>query len=83
MYVSGDQMLKMFIRTRKNIQVVPCGIEGKTVTSLSQELQQNVTIDDTIEPLLTAFSHVFEEKTILQSETNETVDFLHIINEHK
>ena len=35
--------------------IVPCGIENKTVTSLSQELQQNITPEDVIEPFIKHF----------------------------
>ncbi|CAG9828960.1 unnamed protein product [Diabrotica balteata] len=40
--------------------IVPCGIEGKGVTSLSQELGREVTIAETLPVLLESFKEVFE-----------------------
>lgn len=40
--------------------IVPCGIIGKGVTSISKELNQRVTIDETIPLFLTEFSNQFE-----------------------
>lgn len=40
--------------------IVPCGIEGKSVTSLSKELQRNVTIDEVLPKFLESFSDVFQ-----------------------
>ncbi|AWO99512.1 putative lipoyltransferase 2 mitochondrial [Scophthalmus maximus] len=39
--------------------IVPCGIEGKGVTSLSAELQRNVSVEETIPRLLDAFRDQF------------------------
>ncbi|KAM9317702.1 octanoyl-[acyl-carrier-protein]:protein N-octanoyltransferase LIPT2, mitochondrial [Pholidichthys leucotaenia] len=39
--------------------VVPCGIEGKGVTSLSAELQRDVSVEETIPYLLDAFREQF------------------------
>ncbi|KAF7657590.1 hypothetical protein LDENG_00024770 [Lucifuga dentata] len=39
--------------------IVPCGIEGKGVTSLSAELQRDVSTEETIPHLLDAFRHHF------------------------
>uniref|UniRef100_A0A914XCM0 Octanoyl-[acyl-carrier-protein]:protein N-octanoyltransferase LIPT2, mitochondrial n=1 Tax=Plectus sambesii TaxID=2011161 RepID=A0A914XCM0_9BILA len=39
--------------------IVPCGIEGKSVTSLSAELGRDVPIRDVIEPFCRAFADVF------------------------
>ncbi|XP_071511765.1 octanoyl-[acyl-carrier-protein]:protein N-octanoyltransferase LIPT2, mitochondrial-like [Diadema antillarum] len=39
--------------------IVPCGIEGKGVTSLSRELGRDVAVEDTIEPFLNSFSEQF------------------------
>ena len=39
--------------------IVPCGIEGKGVTSLSRELSKDVSIKDAEAPLLRAFADVF------------------------
>ncbi|KAE8628161.1 hypothetical protein XENTR_v10007371 [Xenopus tropicalis] len=40
--------------------IVPCGIVGKGVTSLTQELGRQVTIDDIIAPFLEAFEEEFQ-----------------------
>ncbi|XP_021365727.1 putative lipoyltransferase 2, mitochondrial [Mizuhopecten yessoensis] len=40
--------------------IVPCGIEGKEVTSLSKELQQPVLIKDTISAFLQSFEREFQ-----------------------
>uniref|UniRef100_A0A1A8H0Q2 Octanoyl-[acyl-carrier-protein]:protein N-octanoyltransferase LIPT2, mitochondrial n=1 Tax=Nothobranchius korthausae TaxID=1143690 RepID=A0A1A8H0Q2_9TELE len=39
--------------------IVPCGIEGKGVTSLSKELQRDVSVEETIPYLLDAFGDQF------------------------
>lgn len=39
--------------------IVPCGIEGKGVTSLSAELQRHVSVEETIPHLLHAFTVQF------------------------
>ncbi|XP_075994353.1 octanoyl-[acyl-carrier-protein]:protein N-octanoyltransferase LIPT2, mitochondrial [Genypterus blacodes] len=39
--------------------IVPCGIEGKGVTSLSAELQRDVSTEETVPHLLEAFRHHF------------------------
>uniref|UniRef100_A0A3Q2R0K8 Octanoyl-[acyl-carrier-protein]:protein N-octanoyltransferase LIPT2, mitochondrial n=1 Tax=Fundulus heteroclitus TaxID=8078 RepID=A0A3Q2R0K8_FUNHE len=39
--------------------IVPCGIEGKGVTSLSRELQRDVSVEETIPHLLDAFREQF------------------------
>nr|CAD7437426.1 unnamed protein product [Timema bartmani] len=40
--------------------IVPCGIEGKGVTSLSNELKRNVTIEETLPLFLLSFSELFD-----------------------
>ncbi len=40
--------------------IIPCGIKGKSVTSLSKELKKEVTIDEVKVKLLRHFSAVFE-----------------------
>ncbi|XP_062983942.1 octanoyl-[acyl-carrier-protein]:protein N-octanoyltransferase LIPT2, mitochondrial [Elgaria multicarinata webbii] len=40
--------------------IVPCGLEGKEVTSLSQELQRHVSVEEATEPFLAAFQEVFK-----------------------
>ncbi|XP_061395095.1 putative lipoyltransferase 2, mitochondrial [Musca vetustissima] len=44
--------------------IVPCGIEGKGVTSLSEELKRNVTIEETSEKLIETFGKVFRCDTV-------------------
>nr|XP_015197178.1 PREDICTED: putative lipoyltransferase 2, mitochondrial isoform X2 [Lepisosteus oculatus] len=39
--------------------IVPCGIVGKGVTSLSRELKRDVTVAETIQPFLDAFAEEF------------------------
>lgn len=55
--------------------IVPCGLEGKEVTSLSKELFQNVTIDDTTPEFLDSFQDIFKCSTeiISASETREII----------
>ncbi|XP_075598776.1 octanoyl-[acyl-carrier-protein]:protein N-octanoyltransferase LIPT2, mitochondrial [Balearica regulorum gibbericeps] len=40
--------------------IVPCGLEGKGVTSLSRELGRHVTVDHVLEPFLDSFQEVFD-----------------------
>lgn len=40
--------------------IVPCGLEGKEVTSLSKELSKDISIDDATNKLLTTFQDVFK-----------------------
>ncbi|XP_077782996.1 octanoyl-[acyl-carrier-protein]:protein N-octanoyltransferase LIPT2, mitochondrial [Podarcis muralis] len=40
--------------------IVPCGLEGKEVTSLSRELQRHVSVEEATEPFLAAFQEVFK-----------------------
>ncbi|XP_053165052.1 putative lipoyltransferase 2, mitochondrial isoform X1 [Hemicordylus capensis] len=40
--------------------IVPCGLEGKKMTSLSQELQRPVSVEEATEPFLAAFQEVFQ-----------------------
>ncbi|XP_057651694.1 putative lipoyltransferase 2, mitochondrial [Diorhabda carinulata] len=44
--------------------IVPCGIEGKGVTSLSQELGRTVTIEETIPKFLECFKNTFDCDTV-------------------
>ncbi|XP_016983390.1 putative lipoyltransferase 2, mitochondrial [Drosophila rhopaloa] len=41
-------------------QIVPCGIEGKGVTSLSKELDRSVSVPEASEALLSSFASVFK-----------------------
>ncbi|XP_021399711.1 octanoyl-[acyl-carrier-protein]:protein N-octanoyltransferase LIPT2, mitochondrial [Lonchura striata] len=47
--------------------IVPCGLEGKGVTSLSHELGQHVAVGNVIEPFLDSFQEVFD-CTLVSSE---------------
>lgn len=40
--------------------IVPCGLEGKEVTSLSKELAKNISIDDTTPEFLDSFQNIFQ-----------------------
>ncbi|KAM6099911.1 octanoyl-[acyl-carrier-protein]:protein N-octanoyltransferase LIPT2, mitochondrial [Theristicus caerulescens] len=40
--------------------IVPCGLEGKGVTSLSRELGRHVTVDHVLQPFLDSFQEVFD-----------------------
>ena len=53
--------------------IVPCGLEGKEVTSLSKELNKNVTIEITIPEFISSFQDVFQCSTeiIKPTETSE------------
>ncbi|KAM7359388.1 lipoyl(octanoyl) transferase 2 [Cochliomyia hominivorax] len=55
--------------------IVPCGIEGKGVTSLTQELQRHVTVSEVSRVLLKSFSQVFncEVQECSAGEGNELI----------
>lgn len=55
--------------------IVPCGIEGKGVTSLSSELNRDVTIDETEEPFLHSFSKIFQCE-LVELDVNDKNSFL-------
>lgn len=40
--------------------IVPCGIEGKGVTSLSKELGRRVTVAEVMVPFLESFAEAFD-----------------------
>jgi lipoyl(octanoyl) transferase len=40
--------------------IVPCGIEGKEMTSLSREIQRKITIEEVVPIFLNSFSKLFE-----------------------
>lgn len=44
--------------------IVPCGIEGKGVTSLTRELGREVTIDEVYPALVAAFEQQFGCSTV-------------------
>ena len=49
--------------------IVPCGVEGKGVTSLSKELNRNVSVCETSPAFLHSFSEVFGCHLRLDNET--------------
>lgn len=53
--------------------IVPCGLEGKEVTSLTKELARDVTVDETIPHFIASFQDVFQSEieNISPEETNE------------
>lgn len=58
--------------------IVPCGLEGKEVTSLSKELAKNVTIDDTTPEFLASFQDIFKcsIEIVSASETRDIIKSL-------
>ncbi|KFP01304.1 hypothetical protein N300_09787, partial [Calypte anna] len=44
--------------------IVPCGLEGKGVTSLSHELGHHVTVNHIIQPFLDSFQEVFDSTLV-------------------
>ncbi|XP_040486775.1 putative lipoyltransferase 2, mitochondrial [Ursus maritimus] len=50
--------------------IVPCGLVGTGVTSLSEELQRHVTVDEVIPPFLEAFKETY--KCMLISEDSSS-----------
>lgn len=59
--------------------IVPCGIEGKGVTSISQELNTNVTIQD----VLPLFQNVFQDQfecTLIEYSVEESSQLLKLVN---
>ncbi|CAI9534676.1 unnamed protein product [Staurois parvus] len=56
--------------------IVPCGIEGKGVTSLSAELGRDVSVEEAIPPFLEAFKEEFN-CTLEFSDRKETEELLH------
>lgn len=45
--------------------IVPCGLEGKEVTSISKELDKNVSIDDITPEFLCSFQDIFQCSTVV------------------
>lgn len=43
--------------------IVPCGLEGYAVTSMAEQLQRPINIDDLLSPIITAFGRVFQIPT--------------------
>ncbi|XP_063288090.1 octanoyl-[acyl-carrier-protein]:protein N-octanoyltransferase LIPT2, mitochondrial [Pelobates fuscus] len=53
--------------------IVPCGIVGKGVTSLTRELGRNVTVEETIPPFLEAFQEEFKCTLVLEDQSEQMV----------
>lgn len=54
--------------------IVPCGIVGKEVTSLSNEISRNVTIEETTPELVSSFQEVFQCSTeIIDDESAKSI----------
>ncbi|XP_031617941.1 putative lipoyltransferase 2, mitochondrial [Contarinia nasturtii] len=51
--------------------IVPCGLTDKSVTSLTKELDKNVSIDDVMPLFLDSFKHTFNCK-LVELSNNET-----------
>ncbi|KAM9247373.1 octanoyl-[acyl-carrier-protein]:protein N-octanoyltransferase LIPT2, mitochondrial [Leptosomus discolor] len=51
--------------------IIPCGLEGKGVTSLSRELGRHVTVDHVLEPFLTSFQEVFDCTLVFSEDTGD------------
>ncbi|XP_040389663.1 LOW QUALITY PROTEIN: putative lipoyltransferase 2, mitochondrial [Cygnus olor] len=51
--------------------IVPCGLEGKGVTSLSRELGRHVPVDDVLEPFLDCFQEVFDCALVFSEEPED------------
>ncbi|CAD5219152.1 unnamed protein product [Bursaphelenchus okinawaensis] len=47
--------------------IVPCGLAGKTATSLSHELDRNVEVDDVMRPLMVIFERIFQTKVYCET----------------
>ncbi|XP_058988695.1 putative lipoyltransferase 2, mitochondrial [Mustela lutreola] len=50
--------------------IVPCGLVGTGVTSLSEELQRHVTVDEVIPPFLDAFKETYKCTLISENRSN-------------
>lgn len=51
--------------------IVPCGLEGKGVTSLSRELGRPVTVDHVLQPFLDSFQEVFDCTLVFSEDAGE------------
>lgn len=61
--------------------IVPCGIEGKGVTSLSKELGRNITTEQAIPLFIDSFSKIFN-CSYIDYPKNETCNILFKINQN-
>ncbi|XP_033928686.1 octanoyl-[acyl-carrier-protein]:protein N-octanoyltransferase LIPT2, mitochondrial [Melopsittacus undulatus] len=51
--------------------IVPCGLEGKGVTSLSQELGRHIPVEHVLEPFLDCFREVFDCTLVFSEEPGD------------
>lgn len=56
--------------------IVPCGLVGTGVTSLSEELQRHITVDEVIPPFLEAFKETYKCMLISEDSSNWRVFML-------
>lgn len=61
--------------------IVPCGLIGKRVTSLTNELSRTFTIDDATPIFLSSFRQTFN-CNLVELTVDETKDYLNYLNEH-
>ena len=47
--------------------IVPCGIEGKGVTSITNELQKSVTVQETETLLVESFENLFNCEVLVEN----------------
>lgn len=59
--------------------IVPCGLVGKKVTSLTQELQRSISIEETEPLFLDSFKTVFN-CNLVELSHNETKEYLHYLH---
>uniref|UniRef100_A0A1I8B329 BPL/LPL catalytic domain-containing protein n=1 Tax=Meloidogyne hapla TaxID=6305 RepID=A0A1I8B329_MELHA len=55
--------------------IIPCGLQNKSTTSISKELNKQIKVNDVIEPLCEYFEKVFELQINLNINAN-IVDFI-------
>ncbi|KAM6438235.1 octanoyl-[acyl-carrier-protein]:protein N-octanoyltransferase LIPT2, mitochondrial [Rhynochetos jubatus] len=51
--------------------IVPCGLEGTGVTSLSHELGRHVTVNHVVQPFLDSFQEVFDCTLVFSEDTGD------------
>jgi len=60
--------------------IVACGLEDKTVTSLSKELGREISTDDVIQPFVRVFADVFQIETSFESRLEEKPNLSSVTN---
>lgn len=61
--------------------IVPCGLEGKEVTSISKELNRDVTVDEVTPKFIESFQKLFNAQIVPLS-SNEELEILNSIEEN-